>query len=105
MMRDRATSRPRAFAGPGVGVTASFALAAFLAVLAVLIAQLRDAPGSVGSAIAKPRIVIVRRVYETIVHERVIGAAAATTPAPPTTVSTSSVPASPPAAPVATRSS
>jgi len=83
------------------------ALAVFLALIVVLATQLRNDPRSVGLVSQKARVVIVRRVYETVVHERVIGATAATG-APATTVSTSSASvASPalPATPVTTRTS
>lgn len=56
-----------------VMTTAVVAVAAFLAVLTVLALQLRSDPASVGLATQKPRIVILRRVYETTVHERVVG--------------------------------
>jgi hypothetical protein len=57
-----------------VVATAVVAVAGFLAVLTVLALQLRSNPASVGLATQKPRIVILRRVYQTTVHERVIGA-------------------------------
>ena len=59
----------------GVTTAAVTAMAAFLGVLAVLALQLRANPASVGIATQKPRVVILRRVYETTVHERIIGAA------------------------------
>ena len=83
------------------------ALAVFLALVIVLAIQLRDHPGSVGLAAQKPRVVVVRRIYETTVHERIIAAAGATG-AGGTTVSSSSanVSGAPlPAAPVITRTS
>jgi hypothetical protein len=71
--------------------------------LIVLATQLRNDPTAAGLAAHKPRVVVVRRIYETIVHERIIGASGNGA----TTVSSSSaVSASPlPAAPVATRTS
>ena len=57
-----------------VVTTAVVAVAAFLAVLIVLALQLRSDPASVGLATHKPRIVILRRIYQTTVHERVVGA-------------------------------
>jgi hypothetical protein len=86
-------------------VIAAFALAAFLVVLLALTIRLRDDPRSVGLAPAVPRIVVVRRVYETVVHERVVGAATATTPPMPATVSVSSMSIRAPVAAVATRAS
>ena len=87
--------------------TACIALAVFLTLLVVLATQLRNDPRSVGLASQKARVVIVRRVYETVVHERIIGATAATG-AGATTVSSSSAsvagPATP-ATPVTTRTS
>ena len=61
-----------------------------MAVLAALASQLRDgAPGAAPRPVAmKPRIVVVRRVYETVIRERVISAAS-TTSAGNTTVSSS----------------
>jgi hypothetical protein len=82
------------------------ALAAFLALVIVLAIQLRDHPGA-GLAAQKPRIVIVRRIYQTTVHERIIAAAGAGGGGG-TTVSSSSANVSPPplpAAPVTTRTS
>lgn len=73
--------------GAGVVATAAAALALFLALLVVLAVRLREHPPAAAVHVA-PRVVIVRRVYETIVHERVIGA---TGPNRPTTISTSSV--------------
>jgi hypothetical protein len=98
------TSRRRPAAGPSILTTVSVALAAFLVLLIVLATQLRNDRTAADLAAQKPRIVIVRRIYETIVHERIIGA---TGKGGATTVSSSSaVSASPlPAAPVATRTS
>ena len=59
----------------GVTTAAVTATAAFLAVLTVLALQLRANPASAGIATQKPRVVILRRVYQTTVHERIIGAA------------------------------
>ena len=89
------------------------ALAAFLALVIVLAIQLRDHPGAAGLAAQKPRIVIVRRIYQTTVHERIIAAAGAsagggTTAGAGTTTSSSSASVSGPplpAAPVTTRTS
>jgi hypothetical protein len=83
------------------------ALAAFLVLLVVLAMQLRDNPRAAGLVAQKARIVVVRRVYLTTVHERVIGAAGAAG-ASGTTVSSSSasVSGSPiPTTPVRTRTS
>jgi hypothetical protein len=93
--------------GPGVVATACIALAVFLALIVVLATQLRNDPRSVGLASQKARVVIVRRVYETVVHERVIGAGAATGSGATTVSSSSANVASPalPATPVTTRTS
>jgi hypothetical protein len=83
------------------------ALAAFLPLVIALAIQLRDHPGAAGLATQKARIVIVRRIYQTTVHERIIAAAGATG-AGGTTVSSSSANVSGPplpAAPVTTRTS
>lgn len=106
-MPEPRTSPRRLTRGPGVVATACIALAVFLTLLVVLATQLRNDPRSVGLASQKARVVIVRRVYETVVHERIIGATAATG-AGATTVSSSSAsvagPATP-ATPVTTRTS
>lgn len=104
MSPDQPTSRPRLASGPSVVTTVSVALAAFLVLLIVLATQLRNDPSAAGLATQKPRVVVVRRIYETIVHERIIGASGKSGA---TTVSSSSAEsASPlPAAPVATRTS
>ncbi len=85
--------------------TAVVAVAAFLAVLAVLALQLRSNPASVGLATQKPRVVILRRVYQTTVHERIVGGAGAGG----TTVQSSSAsvvaPSAPAVAPVGTHTS
>ena len=86
------------------------ALATFLALVIVLAIQLRDHPGAAGLAAQKPRIVVVRRIYETTVHERIVAAAGAAgaTGGGGTTVSSSSANVSGPplpAAPVTTRTS
>jgi hypothetical protein len=86
-------------------MTTAFALAAFVAVLLVLTIRLRDDPRSVGLAPATRRMVVVRRVYETVVYERVVGAAAATARPMPATVSAPSMSIPAPVAPVATRTS
>lgn len=102
-MSDQPTSRPRPASGPSVVTTVSVALAVFLVLLIVLATQLRNDPKGAG-LVAQKRVVVVRRIYETVVHERVIGA---TGKGGATTVSSSSaVSASPlPATPVATRTS
>ena len=106
-MPEPRTSPRRLTRGPGVVATACIALAVFLTLLVVLATQLRNDPRSVGLASQKARVVIVRRIYETVVHERIIGATAATG-AGATTVSSSSAsvagPATP-ATPVTTRTS
>ncbi len=66
---DRAGARSR-----GPAPIALAAAAVFLAILALLALELRSNPRSVGIADRKPRVVVVRRVYETTVHERIIGA-------------------------------
>ena len=81
----------------GVGATATVALAGFMVVLTVLAMQLRNNPGSVGLATVKPRVVVVRRIYQTTVHERIIGA----TGVAGTTVQSSSASVSSPPTPVA----
>ena len=83
------------------------ALAAFLALVIVLAIQLRDHPGAAGVAAQKPRIVIVRRIYQTTVHERIIAAAGATGGGGTTVSSSSANVSGPPlpAAPVTTRTS
>jgi hypothetical protein len=90
-----------------VVATACIALALFLALLVVLATQLRNDPRSVGLASQKARVVIVRRVYETVVHERIIGATAATGAAATTVSSSSASVAGPatPATPFTTRTS
>jgi len=66
-------SRPRQPAnGPGLLATASAALAAFLVLVVILATQLRGDPGP--SGLQKPGVVVVRRVYETVIHERIIAA-------------------------------
>ena len=104
MSSNQPTSRPRTGSGPSVVTTVWVALAAFLVLLIVLATQLRNDPTAAGLAAQTPRVVVVRRIYETIVHERIIGASGK---GGATTVSSSSaVSASPlPAAPVATRTS
>lgn len=90
----------------GVGATAMVALAAFMVVLTLLAIQLRTNPASLGLVAARSRVVVVRRIYQTTVHERIIGATGS--PGAATTVSSSSVGvSSPPAAgaPVSTRTS
>jgi hypothetical protein len=82
----------------GVTTAAVTATAAFLAVLTVLALQLRANPASVGIATQKPRVVILRRVYQTTVRERIIGAAGKGG----TTVSSSSASVSGAAAPAST---
>jgi hypothetical protein len=72
---------------------------AFLGVLIMLVIRLGDDPRSVGLA------TVVRRVSETVVNERIVGAAAATTPPVSATVSAWSVSTPAPVAPVATRTS
>ena len=86
--------------GRGVLATASVALAAFLALLAVLAVQLRSDPRLMPQ---RGRVVVVRRIYVTTVRERIIGATATGG----TTVSSSSVsaPSATVAAPVSTRAS
>jgi hypothetical protein len=84
-----------------VVATASIALATFLALVIVLAIQLRNNPGAAGLASQKPRVVIVRRIYETTVHERVIaaggggGAGAATVSSSSASVSGAALPATP----------
>jgi hypothetical protein len=63
-----------------------FAIAAFLAVLAVLTAQLRTAP-------TRPRVIVVRRVYRTTVVETVLGQRSGGTSVSRSTSSSGSAPA------------
>lgn len=69
-----AKGAPRRGSGAGAATTAIVAVAAFLAVLVVLALQLRSNPGAVGLTKQRPRVVIVRRIYQTTIHERIIGA-------------------------------
>lgn len=63
------TSRRALRAGGPDGVTVTMlTLAAFLVILAVLASEMRAAP-----ARASRRVLVVRRVYETRVVERVVG--------------------------------
>jgi hypothetical protein len=90
-------------AGSRRPVTAAVAaLAAFLAVLALLALQLRSNPVAAGLLKPRPRVVIVRRVYETTVHERVIGGSSVSPPIKTSTV-TAAAPVATAAAPVTTR--
>jgi hypothetical protein len=88
-------SRARSSGPDGVTVT-MLTLAGFLAVLALMAWQIRSAP-----ARPRPRMIVVRRVYETQVVETVVGA---TRRGSSVTQSVSSSAASLPAAPT-TRSS
>lgn len=85
--------------GAGVTIAALIAVAAFMAVLALLAIQLRSNPRSLGLVTQRPRIVVVRRIYQTTVHERIIGAS---TGGGGTTVSSSVAAPVAPAAPAAT---
>lgn len=94
--RDRPRSTPaRAHSLSAAANTALIAIAGFLAVLALLALQLRSNPSSVGLATQKPRVVILRRIYETTVHERVIGAATGTTVQRSTSVAAAAAPSAP----------
>ena len=78
--RDRRAGAPaRARSRATATTTVAVAIAGFLAVLTMLALQLRSNPSSVGIATQKPRVVILRRIYQTTVHERVIGATTGTT--------------------------
>ena len=68
-----AATTDRGSKGRGTAAIAVAAGAVFLAVLALLALQLRANPGAVGLATRKPRVVVVRRVYVTTVHERIVG--------------------------------
>jgi hypothetical protein len=83
----------------GVGATAMVALAGFMAILALLAIQLRNDPRSGGLVTVKPRVVILRRVYQTTVHERIVGASGPASGG--TTVQSSSASVSGPATPAA----
>lgn len=67
--------------GPDRLTVILFATAAFLAVLALLISQLHPAA-------AKPRVVVVRRLYQTTVVETILGQRAAATSVSRSTSST-----------------
>jgi hypothetical protein len=98
------SSRPRSVRGQSALATICAALGAFLVLLIVLASQLRSHPHGAGLGGQNVRVVLTRRIYETIVHERVIGAKG---PSGAMTVSSSSaVSVSPPiAARVRTRTS
>ena len=90
----------------GVGATATVALAGFMVVLTLLAMQLRNNPSSVGLATVTPRVVVVRRIYQTTVHERIIGATGAAGTTVQRSIASVSGPATPIAvAPVTTRTS
>ena len=96
---ERPPAAARSSHGRGTVVTtAAAAIAAFLAVLIVLALQLRSNPASVGLATQKPRVVILRRVYQTTVHERIVGGSGAGG----TTVRSSSASVAAPSAPAST---
>ena len=103
MSSDQPTSRPPTASHRTVATTASVALAAFLVLLIVLATQLRNNPTAAGLA-ARPKVVVVRRIYETTIHERIIGASGKSGA---TTVSSSSPISAPPlpATPVTTHTS
>ena len=95
--------------GPGGAPIAFGALAAFLAVLAVLATQLRDDPRSVRAyGSVRPRVVLLRRIYQTVIRERVVtapgGAAGTTVSSSGASVSGAAPPAPGPSS-LATRSS
>ena len=75
-MPDRHGRRRSVARGPGGLAIASLALAVFLALMVVLATQLRDNPGAVQRlASRRPHVVVVRRVYQTVIRERVVSAA------------------------------
>ena len=104
-MPDRGSQSRRRVSHQTVVAIAAPALAAFLVLLVVLTAALRQHPPALSLVSHKPRIVVVRRVYETVVHERVIGASGASGPAATTTSSSSVASVAPLPTPVTTRTS